>query len=169
MDEIPSYLVLAIIVVFFAWRSARRKNQRLAMEQAAQQARNSYTLDEIDEATVRGFTVLDADGAPLDLQSLRWEDHGLQVVEVDAFPAGELGDSPDFAPGASVELVSADDAASIFDVWNSQMTLRAGRVRVPEAAAAAAAECIVLQELRVENQRVGLRLLLMGEDMLLKD
>jgi hypothetical protein len=86
-------------------------------------------------------------------------------------PAPDGGGHPDFAPGASVELMPADDDSRRINVWNPGMTARAGHL--PDAAAArleaagddVAGEALVLWEWRQGGQRTGLRLLLVRADM----
>lgn len=188
MDGVPVILLVALALTWMAWLAARRKNQQLAAQRVAQQEQNSYTLDARESAGGRGFDVVGPDGLVRSADSLDWREDGLMVADVVDFrPAADAGGGPDFAPGARVELIHDDEEPGRVDVWNADMTARAGRL--PGGAAAlllseservasesaqhdpdagldhAVAECLVLWEHTDRTTRTGLRLLLVREDM----
>jgi hypothetical protein len=161
MQEFPSLLIVALVLVFLAWRATVRRNRLVAAAREAQQEPNCYSLDAREGDSGRGFVVLDAEGSEVAGSTLSLEEHGLQVVEVRGFrPDADAGGSGDFAPGSAVELIPAEDATERMDVWNAAMTMRAGWLP-----AAGASDCLVLWEELRGGQRVGLQLLLVREDM----
>jgi hypothetical protein len=162
MDQVPAYLLIVLFIVFLAWRATRRQNQRLAAARSAEQARNSFTLEDVDDSTMRGFTVVDADGTVVDLDRLDWQEHGMHVADM---RAEHMPDAPDFVPGAPVRLVASDSNPALLEVWNNDLTRLAGTVPIPDIPAVEA-DCLVLQERLEGGRRVSLRLLLMREDML---
>jgi hypothetical protein len=175
MDGVPTLLLLALVLTWLAWRAARRRNQLLAAQRAAEQDRHSHTLDAREADDGRGFDVVDAEGRHLDPDALDWREHGLLATDVVAFSAEpDAGGSPDFAPGATVALIPADDDPRRVEVWNAGMTACAGAL--PDDVAAlvldateqhAVGECLVLWEHTWRGSRTGVRLLLVRQDMLL--
>lgn len=189
MDATFLILLLALFLTWLAWLAARQKTRMAAAEQATQQQRNSYTLEDWEDGRDRGFHVIGPDGTRLAPADLDWAQHGLMTTEVLAHGRGveDAGNSEaaagsgestagsgEFTAGARVELIPAGDAAGSVGVWNTRMTARAGDLPPDTARAVlalgaddAVGECLVLEERLAGDGRIALRLLLVRHDMLL--
>jgi hypothetical protein len=172
MEQVPVLLLVALALVFVAWRAAGAQNRRLAAARSEVQERNSFTLVAREAPGGQGFDVVDAEGHVVDTSALRFDDHGLETVDVDAFLTGaDAGEHPDFAAGLSVQIMPADDDLTRLEVWNSAMTHRAGVLprrlahAFDDTAELAVSDCLVLWEHLDGPRRTGLRLLLIREDM----
>jgi hypothetical protein len=173
MDRTLLFLLVALALTYLAWRAAREQTARAHRARAAEQERNSCTLEAVETADGRGFIVVRPDGSRSDGADLSWTDHGLEVVDVDV--RGDAGDttSPAFRPGRDVELIPTDDDARL-EVWDAGMTLRAGALDEATSArvgrrteADEVGGCIVLRETVRAGRLVRLRLLLVHVDMML--
>jgi hypothetical protein len=173
MNDGPSTLLIAaLVLVFLAWRAARRRNQLLAAAQAAEAERRNFSLDFRESDSGRGFAILDADGQAVDPRTLDWDADGMKLLRLSGYrPGGEAGDHPDFTAGAAIELIPADDDPAVIEVWNAAMTARAGTLRPADATALPEhpGECLVLWETRSGGTRTDLLLLLVAEGMELED
>jgi hypothetical protein len=173
MDRTLILLLIALAIVYLAWRSARRQNQRLRATREQQIEQRTSTLEPHDDAHSRGFVVLLPDGTRSDEYEVRWEQDALDIVSVDDFPATpEASSAAEFDPGEAVELIPDEEDERSIWVWDRGMTMRAGRVPQDMVAALRArddrgeiGECIVLRELLDAGRRTGLELLVIHRDM----
>jgi hypothetical protein len=173
MDFTLILMLAALALVYTAWRGARRENQRLRAAREQEIERRSSSLEPLERANGRGYVVVLPDGARADEYETDWEQDGIDIVRLDAFPATpEAATIPAFAPGTAVELIVDDEDEHIIWVWDRGMTLRAGRV--PDARAAEIStrandgqigDCIVLWETLAGGQRSGLDILITHRDM----
>jgi hypothetical protein len=177
VDRTLILLLVALALVYFAWRAAQRQTQRALAARAAEQERNTFTLEPYEDAAERGYVVVTATGERPEPAALSWADDGLEVLAVAGFRAGsDAGSSTAFEPGSAVELIPPVDAVDDqrIEVWNSDMTVRAGTLAAADSARlltrgddAAAGACLVLRETLTRGERSGLLLLLVRHDMLL--
>jgi hypothetical protein len=172
MDEVPILLLIALALVFVAWRATRAQNRTAAALRAEEQARNTFTLEPRQAPGGQGFDVVDADGHVVDVRALRFDDHGLEAVAVHGFrPERDAGGGPGFAAGLPVEIIRSDEEPGRLEVWNSAMTHRAGELPRHLAhffeadAAPGVSDCLVLWEDLDGARRTGLLVLLIREDM----
>jgi hypothetical protein len=129
MDFTLILMLAALALVYTAWRGARRENQRLRAAREQEIERRSSSLEPLERANGRGYVVVLPDGARADEYETDWEQDGIDIVRLDAFPATpEAATIPAFAPGTAVELIVDDEDERIIWVWDRGMTLRAGRV-----------------------------------------
>lgn len=137
-------LAAAILAVFLLWRRARNQVMAARADIEAHRARNTFTF-EADE-TARAFTVLDADGAPVDPRSLQWDQHGLELVGADR----RAGFSEDLSPGTPLELRAAHgrvevhiphDDTALADIRDPAAPAFAARLAADEVGS-----CIVLRQ-----------------------
>lgn len=174
MDWTLLALLAALLVTFLAWSRARRQSAEANEASEAAVRRKTYTLEPQETAVGRGFVVIAPDGSRLEPEGLSWAEHGLETVPVVGLDEHmDARHSRDFAAGQTVELI-VDEPPTI-DVWNSKMTMRAGRVPTATARdlsqrldAGEVGECIVLwEELAADptNGRTGFLLLLFHRDI----
>jgi hypothetical protein len=174
MDRTLIILLVAIGLVYLAWRSAQRQTQVARLRERALSERNSCTLEPHEGPDGRGFVVVMADGRRSDAAELSWHDAGLEIIAVSGFrPAPDAGGASAFAPGSNVELIDGDEPGEpLLWVWDPVMTSRAGTIPAHDAGrlrrwmdAGEVGECVVLWEERSGTRRTGLQLLLVHRDL----
>lgn len=174
MDWTLLILLAALLVTFLAWSRARRQTAEAREAKEAALRSKTYSLEPQESSDGRGFAVIAPDGSRLEPGALSWTEHGLEAV-----PVVGLEEHTDarhgraFAAGQPVELIVEEPPT--IDVWNSKMTMRAGRI--PTTAerhlsqrldAGEVGECVVLwEELAADptDGRTGLLLLLIHRDI----
>jgi hypothetical protein len=177
MDRTLIILLVAIGLVYLAWRSAQRQTQLARVREQAQSERNSCTLEPQERPDGRGFVVVMADGRRSDASGLSWHDAGLEIIGVSGFrPAPDAGGASAFAPGSNVELIDGDEPGEpLLWVWDPAMTSRAGAIPARDADrvrrwmdAGEVGECVVVWEERSGTRRTGLKLLLVHRDLVIE-
>jgi hypothetical protein len=177
MDRSLIILLVAIGLVYLAWRSAQRQTQLARLREQAQSDRNSCTLEPHETPDGRGFVVVMADGRRSDASELSWHDAGLEIIAVAGFrPTTDAGGASAFAPGRNVELIDGDEPGEpLLWVWDSAMTSRAGTIPGQDAHrvrrwmdAGEVGECVVVWEERSGTRRTGLQLLLVHRDLVIE-
>jgi hypothetical protein len=174
MDRSLTLLLLAIALTWLAWRAARRQTERAVLLRALEQERSSCTLEAVESARGRGFVVVAGDGSRSDGAGLRWDEHGVEIVDVAPQHASPDADTATaFNAGSGVELIPADDGRAL-QVWDPGMTVCAGIVDplrasalLQRADADEIGECLVVWEHLDGRRRTGIRLLVVHADMLL--
>jgi hypothetical protein len=177
MDRSLIILLVAIGLVYLAWRSAQRQTQLARLREQARSDRNSCTLEPHETPDGRGFVVVMADGRRSDASELSWHDAGLEIIAVAGFrPTTDAGGASAFAPGRNVELIDGDEPGEpLLWVWDSAMTSRAGTIPGQDAHrvrrwmdAGEVGECVVVWEERSGIRRTGLQLLLVHRDLVIE-
>lgn len=157
-------LLAAIAVTFAAWRRARAQTEATRRAAAERIARLTYTLDARVEDGVRGFAILDADGADLDPRALSWEEHGLDVIRLHS-AALELvpGTALRLEPSTEDESVDVvvDESGTVCDVLRGAAA-ESARERLPETGAV-----YVLRESRRGDLLPEVTILLIHRDVAL--
>jgi hypothetical protein len=177
MDRSLIILLVAIGLVYLAWRSAQRQTRIARLRELAQSERNSCTLEPDETPDGRGFIVVTADGHRSDGSTLSWRDDGLEIIDVAGFrPMPDAGGASTFAPGLNVELIDGDEPGEpLLWVWDATMTSRAGTIPAQHADhvrrwldAGEVGECVVVWEDLSGTRRTGLQLLLVHRDLTLE-
>jgi hypothetical protein len=173
MDWHLSLLLLAIVVTYLAWRRAQRQSELERVRAAAlAEARWRYTLVEVPASNDlgQGYDVADTSQRPLEWHELRWDEHGVEVVDVNADPAAApvLLDEV-FDAGAGVRLEAGTDGtgAAAVAVWDEGRSVRGAVLTGPLAAhlhyileKGELGDCIVLREAARDAADARVRLLL---------
>jgi hypothetical protein len=177
MDWHLSLLLLAIVVTYLAWRRAQRQSELQRVRAAAlEEARWRYTLLEVPASAGLGpgYEVADAGHGPLDWRELRWDEHGIQVIDVSADPAAAsvlLDEVFDAGAGVRLEAGTDDAGVAAVAVWDEGRSVRGPDVAGPLAAhlqkileKGELADCIVLREAARGAADTRVRLLLVHRD-----
>jgi hypothetical protein len=147
-------LAAAIIIVFLLWRRARNQVAAARADIEAHRDRNTFTF-EADEAA-RALTVLDAGGAPVDPRSLRWDEHGLELVDADR----RAGFHADLSPGTPLELREVDGRVEVHIPHGDTVLADVGGPAGPALAGRLAADevggCIVLRQPEPDDPTLSL-------------
>ena len=158
-------LLAAIALTFAAWRRARAQSERVRQSAAERLAGLTYTLEARESDSMRGFAILDADGAELSPDDLNWQEHGLAVVRLhsaalELVPGTALKLEPT-AGGDAIEVM-LEETGAVCEVLRGADT---GAVLegLPETAAA-----YVLQERRDGAVLPEVTILLIHRDVALE-